>query len=214
MTNPNKTEIICILDRSGSMASTAADMRGGFDAFIAEQRNLPGECAVTLVQFDNEYECVYAGRPVAEVPPLVLVPRGSTALLDAIGKTINETGARFAAMPEEQRPGRVMVVIVTDGQENASEEFRLDAVRAMVDHQRSAYSWEFIYLGANQDAYQEASRYGIQHAVNYSQSTPGSNRAVFRSVSHSTTNARAGKSFAVAQADYDAAVESEEGKAN
>ena len=112
MTDPTYTDITMVLDRSGSMQSIKTDTIGGFDAFISEQRQVPGRCTVSLVQFDNEYEEVYTGRPIAEVPTLTLVPRGSTAMLDAIGRAVNATGARLAAMPEDRRPGTVIVGIM------------------------------------------------------------------------------------------------------
>ena len=100
MTDPSYTDITMVLDRSGSMQSIKDDTVGGFDAFVDEQRRLPGRCTVSLVQFDNEYEEVYTGRDLAEVPSLTLVPRGSTAMLDAIGRAANATGVRLAAFPE------------------------------------------------------------------------------------------------------------------
>ena len=99
MTDPTYTDITMVLDRSGSMQSIKDDTIGGFDAFISEQGRLPGRCTVSLVQFDNVYEEVYTGRDLADVPGLTLVPRGSTAMLDAIGRAVNATGARLAAMP-------------------------------------------------------------------------------------------------------------------
>ena len=110
---------------------------------------------------------MYAGKPIAEVPPLALEPRGATALLDAIGKTIHETGRRLAALPEAERPERVLFVVISDGQENASTEFSSERILAMTTHQASAYKWEFVYLGANQDAIAEAAKMGIRNAANY-----------------------------------------------
>src|SRR4051812_27922369 len=100
----NSTEIVFILDRSGSMSGIAADMRGGFATFVEEQKKLPGECLVTLTQFDDHYDVVYQGRPIAEVPALDLQPRGSTALLDAVGRTVDDVGARLAKMAKHDRP--------------------------------------------------------------------------------------------------------------
>jgi hypothetical protein len=105
------------------MQSIREDTVGGFDAFIAEQREQPGECRVTLAQFDDQYELVYADRPIQEVPGLVLQPRGTTALLDAIGRLVTDAGAGLAALPEAERPGTVIVGIMTDGHENASKEW-------------------------------------------------------------------------------------------
>lgn len=194
MTKPNSAEIIVILDRSGSMASIRKDMEGGFDSFIAEQRKLPGECSVTLVQFDDKYEVVYMGKALADVPPLDLVPRGSTALLDAVGKTTVATGERLAAMPEHERPARVLVVIITDGQENASMEHTKESVRQMVDHQRSAYQWEFVYFGANQDAFAEAAKMGINIAQNYAADAAGVKNAS-ESLTRGTIGYRSGRGY-------------------
>ncbi len=161
MTDTSHTQIVAILDRSGSMAGIADDMVGGFNAFIAQQRALSGSCTVSLHQFDDSYETVYTGRPIDQVPSLVLQPRGTTALLDAIGRTINITREELAGLPESERPGTVIVVIMTDGHENASQEFTLPAVRQLIQAQEKADEWTFIYLGANQDAIDVASGLGV-----------------------------------------------------
>lgn len=161
MTDPTYTDITMVLDRSGSMQSIRDDTIGGFDAFLAEQRSQPGRCTVTLVQFDNEYEEVYVGRDLADVPGLTLVPRGSTAMLDAIGRAAHATGARLAALPEERRPGTVIVGVMTDGLENASREFSYADIKALVEQQEQVYGWTFMYLGANQDAIEVGASIGV-----------------------------------------------------
>ncbi len=161
MTDPTYTDITMVLDRSGSMQSIKDDTIGGFDAFISEQGRLPGRCTVSLVQFDNVYEEVYTGRDLADVPGLTLVPRGSTAMLDAIGRVVNATGARLAAMPEDGRPGTVIVGIMTDGLENASREFTYPMVKALIEQQEQAYGWTFMYMGANQDAIEVGASLGV-----------------------------------------------------
>lgn len=158
------TDITMVLDRSGSMESCRSDAEGGVNAFLRNQKQLPGEALLTLVQFDTEYEFVHRGAPIQSVPEYQLVPRGSTALLDAIGRAVNETGARLAAMPEPQRPGLVVFVIVTDGQENSSHEFSKQRIHEMISHQADAYQWQFVFLGANQDAFAEAGGLGIGNA--------------------------------------------------
>jgi hypothetical protein len=170
MTDPNLTHLYFLLDRSGSMQSIRDDTIGGFDAFIAEQRKQPGDCRVTLAQFDNDYEVVYTDRPIGEVPSLDLQPRGSTALLDAIGRLVTDAGARLAALPEDRRPGTVIVGIMTDGQENASKEWTHPAVKALVERQTKVYSWEFLYLGADQDAIEVGASIGVAagRSVTYS----------------------------------------------
>lgn len=152
MTNTDRHLIAALLDRSGSMQDIAEDMRGGFDAHIAKEAEQPGDTVVTLAQFDDRYDVVYENRPIAEVPSLVVEPRGMTALLDAIGRFITEVGAGLAALPEDQRPGEVTVLVMTDGHENASRRWTAEAVRALIAQQETVYSWDFVFLGANMDA--------------------------------------------------------------
>lgn len=152
MTQPGLTLIAALLDRSGSMQSIRSDTEGGFDAFIRSQREEPGEVLVTLAQFDDRYETVYAGRPLADVPALVLEPRGMTALLDGIGRLVTEVGTELAARPEPRRPSKVIVMVMTDGAENASREWTTTGVRALITQQERDYAWEFLFLGANIDA--------------------------------------------------------------
>ena len=169
MTDPNLTHIYLLLDRSGSMQSIKTDTEGGFAAFVEEQRRIPGECRVTLAQFDNHYDVVYVDRPIADVPTLDLQPRGSTALLDAMGRSITEAGTRLAALPEDQRPDTVIVAIMTDGHENASQEWTHPAIKALVEQQTSQWGWQFLYMGADQDAIEVGRNIGIKadHSVTY-----------------------------------------------
>jgi hypothetical protein len=170
MTNQNLTRIVFLLDRSGSMQSIKSDIEGGFAAFVDEQRKGTGECLATLAQFDDVYEVVYADRPIADVPPLDLQPRNMTALHDAMGRLITDAGQKIAALPESQRPGTVIVAIMTDGLENASKEWTAASIKALVSQQSSAYSWTFMYMGADQDAVEVGASIGIarDHAVTYS----------------------------------------------
>lgn len=173
-----KAEIVFILDRSGSMASAINDYIGGFNRFLEDQKSVPGECDVTLVQFDTEYLKVYEGKPIAGVEPLTLktfVPRGGTALFDAICRTIDHVGLRLSAKGEADRPEKVIVVILTDGEENSSKEFALRHVKDRISHQRDAYKWEFIFLAANQDAFAAGGSMGIsQHLTqNYAANSVG-----------------------------------------
>ncbi|GLP75466.1 hypothetical protein TUM20983_25760 [Mycobacterium antarcticum] len=161
MTDPQRTLIAVLLDRSGSMESIKADTEGGFNAFIAEQAEQPGEATVTLAQFDTHYEVVYADRPIADVPPLQLQPRGATALYDGVGRLITDVGAELAARPEDQRPGHVIVVVMTDGHENSSVEWTHEAVSAAIRRQEGEYSWYFVFLGANMDAVAVGARMGF-----------------------------------------------------
>ncbi|MGC3994199.1 MAG: vWA domain-containing protein [Propionicimonas sp.] len=161
MTNPDRTHIEFVLDRSGSMHSIKSDIEGGFDAFVADQRTHPGRTTVSLAQFDDRYEVVFTAVDVAEVGPLDLQPRGSTAMLDAIGRSITALGSRLAALPEDQRPGTVIVAIMTDGLENASREYTHAAVKALITQQEQVYNWQFLYMGADQDAIEVGASIGI-----------------------------------------------------
>jgi hypothetical protein len=184
------TDITVILDRSDSMQACKTDAEGGLNHFIQEQKQLPGEAIFTLVQFDTEYECVHRALPIRDVPACTLEPRGSTALLDAVGRTIEETGKRLAATPEQERPGLVVMVIVTDGEENASHTFTLDRVKAMIDHQQSVYKWRFTYLGANQDSFAAAGGIGIA-ANDAADFQYGTTRAMYTAVTNRLCRMRA-----------------------
>src|SRR3954469_14679099 len=154
MTDPRRTLIAVLLDRSGSMEAVKSDTEGGFNAFIDAQRAEPGEARVTLAQFDTQYDVVYANRPIGDVPRLALQPRGGTALYDALGRLITDVGSELAALPDDQRPGTVVVVVLTDGHENSSREWTHDAVSSAIRRQQDDYSWAFLFLGANMDAVQ------------------------------------------------------------
>jgi hypothetical protein len=156
--------IVCIIDRSGSMELIKTDAIGGFNAFLEEQKKLPGEATLTYVQFNHEFEVILENKPLQEVKPITesdYQPAGMTALLDAVGKTIDAAGKRLAAMPEKQRPENVIVAILTDGHENASKTYSLSDVKERITHQKENYAWEFIFLGANQDVFDEAAKIGI-----------------------------------------------------
>lgn len=163
-------DITLVVDRSGSMQSIQSDAEGGVNAFIVKQASEPGEALLTLVQFDTEYEFVHRGIPIQQVPKYQLYPRGATALLDAVGQAINETGQRLAGMQEKDRPGLVIFVVMTDGLENSSREFTKAQVKEMIELQQTKYKWHFTFLGANQDAFAEARELGIDAmgAANFS----------------------------------------------
>lgn len=152
MTNSQLSLVAALLDRSGSMYSIADDTRGGFDSFITKERAADGRTVVTLAQFDDRYELVYDNVPIEDVPPLVLQPRGGTALYDAIGRLVSEVGAGLAATPEDERPGSVTVLVMTDGHENSSQEWTNASVRELIQRQESEYSWDFVFLGSKIDA--------------------------------------------------------------
>jgi uncharacterized protein YegL len=205
MTREDLTDITMILDRSGSMMSIKEDTEGGFNAFIEEQRGVPGEARVSLVQFDDEYEEVYSSVLVGSVPPVELQPRGSTALLDAVGKTVVATGERLAGMDEEDRPGHVVVVILTDGRENASREWSREKVSGLLQEQQERYAWTFVFLGSNQDAIKTGAGMGVpaDYAVTY---TGDAVAAAMNSTSHLVTNVRSGGEGGYTQQDRDRAV--------
>jgi len=159
------TDITIVMDRSGSMVDCQQEAQNGVNQFIKEQRGHDGSAVLSLVQFDTEYEFVHRGVPIEDVPEFTLVPRGMTALLDAVGRAINETGVRLSEMAEEERPGLVVFVIVTDGEENASHEFSKSQVKELIERQSKKYSWQFTFLGANQDAFAEARSMGIPAAA-------------------------------------------------
>jgi uncharacterized protein YegL len=175
--NLNKTEIIVVLDRSGSMQSMVADVVPSFARFVDKQRAEPGECVLTLVQFNAwGVQTVYEAVPIAEVPPLTLEPYGATPLLDALGTTIDNVGHRLRNTPEKLRPGKVIFLVVTDGEENSSTKRTLEQIKASIHEQESKYSWSFVYIGANVDAFKEAQAVGINvaRALNYTAASAGS----------------------------------------
>jgi uncharacterized protein YegL len=162
--NKHLTEIAFVLDRSGSMQSCREQAIAGFNQFLDEQLAAPGEARLTLVLFDNKYTPVTASVPLPEVCKLdmeTFVPRGGTALLDAIGRTIDELGTRLRETPEANRPGAVIVAILTDGEENSSHQFNWQQVSEKIAHQTNVYRWQFLFLGAGQDAIATASQLSI-----------------------------------------------------
>lgn len=172
----NLTEIIFLLDRSGSMSGLESDTIGGFNSFVAEQSKL-GDTRLTTVLFDDKYEILHSGVDAKDVflTHREYFTRGATALLDAVGKTILDVGLRLSGTPEAARPHKVIFVITTDGQENSSREFSYDKVNQMISHQRDVYNWEFIFMGANIDVAKESFRLGINpaHAMQYDASDEG-----------------------------------------
>lgn len=206
MTDPDYTALLMIVDHSGSMMSIRDASEEAVNGFIASQRPLPGRCTIRLHEFDDEINVVYPSTDVHETPPYQLVPRGMTALLDAIGHGIDTFGDELAAAPEDQRPGKVAVVIQTDGQENASHEHKLYDVAAKIGHQRDVYGWEFVFLGANIDAIATAAALKIpaHSSITYAASAAGTH-AVGHSTSDYVSTLRAGRKAAFSDADREAA---------
>lgn len=172
------TELVFILDRSGSMSGLESDTIGGYNALLEKQKKEPGEAIITTVLFDDKYELLHDRINVRGIAPITekeYYVRGTTALLDSVGKTINKIGNVQKHTAEDERAEYVMFVITTDGIENASREFSYEKVRKMIEHQKSKYGWEFIFLGANIDAIATAERFGIskERAANYNADSEG-----------------------------------------
>lgn len=158
------TELVFILDRSGSMGGLESDTIGGFNGMIEKQKKQDGEANVTTVLFDDKYDLIHDRFPIRAVKPLMgedYYVRGCTALLDAVGKTIQKMGNIQKYLPEDMKAEKVIFVITTDGLENASREYGYDEIRRMIERQKERYGWEFLFLGANMDAVSEAKKFGI-----------------------------------------------------
>jgi uncharacterized protein YegL len=209
----NLADITVILDRSGSMSAVADATINGFNEFVMKQRNTDGNATLSLIQFDDQYETVYEQSDLSSVKLLnedTFVPRGMTALNDAIAKTITGIGERLAALPEYKRPDKVIVVIITDGFENASLFFSQERVAEMIKHQKDKYSWEFLFLGANQDAVLSGAKYGIakERSLSYASSKLGTTN-VYAAVGASVANLRTNNVADFTEADRVAAMESD-----
>ena len=193
----NMTELVFILDRSGSMAGLEDDTIGGFNAMIEKQKLEPGEAYVSTVLFDNRSEVIHDRLKLDRVPALTrkeYYVRGCTALLDAVGRAIHHIGNIHKYAREEDRPERTLFVITTDGMENASRRYDYDRVKAMIERQRQKYGREFLFLGANIDAAKEAARFGIgaEHAANYHADAQGT-AVIYEAVSEAVCSFRASK---------------------
>lgn len=185
MTNPNYTHVSFLIDESGSMGSVRDDVIGGFNTLMAEQRKAEGKLTVSVCKFGthlkNNYELVWDRVVDAEVPDLsadTFAPNGSTPLLDAVGKHINDLGNTLRELPEDERPSTVILVIMTDGRENSSREYSRSQISEMVKRQETEYQWTFVYTGANVDAFAESSSIGIssKNAVGYKSTSAGTRR--------------------------------------
>ena len=166
------TEVVFILDRSGSMSGLEADTIGGFNSMIAKQKKEKGEAYISTVLFDDQTEVLYDRVPIQRVEPMndnQYYVRGCTALLDALGGAIHHIGNVHKYAREEDRPEKTLFIITTDGMENASHKYSYDKVKKMVERQKKEYGWEFLFLGANIDAIEVAGRFGIaaNRAINY-----------------------------------------------
>ena len=193
----NLTEIVFILDRSGSMAGLEDDTIGGFNAMIQKQKAEDGEAYVSTVLFDNESEVIHDRVDIQKIEPMTrkeYYVRGCTALLDAVGKAIHHIGNVHKYAREEDRPEKTLFVITTDGMENASRQYSYDKLKAMIERQKAKYGWEFLFLGANIDAAREAARFGIDadHSANYHADHEGT-AVIYEAVSEVVCNVRASR---------------------
>ena len=191
----NLTELVFILDRSGSMAGLEGDTIGGFNAMIEKQKGEPGEALISTVLFDNETEVIHDRVDLGKVEPMTdreYYVRGCTALLDAVGGAIHHIGNVHKYVREEDRPEKTLFVITTDGMENASHKYSYDRVKKMIQRQQEKYGWEFIFLGANIDAAKEAARFGIREdrAANYHADSKGT-AVIYEAVSQAVCSVRA-----------------------
>lgn len=174
----NYHEIICIIDKSNSMNEIKREAIAGFNSFVNDQREYEGDTTLTLVFFNQEYQSMYERKNINEVPLLNMdsfVPKGATGLLDAIGKTVDTIGDKLYKAPEDERPEKVIVAILTDGLENASREYTQKEITKKIKEQQDKYSWEFVFLAANQDAFVSADHIGIkkEDAVNFKATSDG-----------------------------------------
>ncbi len=195
----NLTELVFILDRSGSMTGLEADTIGGYNSMLQEQKEAEGEAVITTVLFDDRYELLHDRLNIKGVAPITkkeYFVRGSTALLDAVGKSIKKIINVQRNTLEAEKAEKVLFVITTDGYENASREYTYDKIKSMIERQKSKYGWEFIFLGANIDAAAEAERFGIgrDRAAQYHNDSEGV-ELNFRTVSRATMQFRGRKSI-------------------
>jgi len=167
--NDNLTDIVVVMDRSGSMGRVRDDAIGGFNTMLEDQKKCEGEARLSLIQFSTDYVTICDDVPIDDVQPLThetYQPRGWTAMLDAIINTIDDVGVRLHNTPENERPGKVIVVILTDGEENRSEEYPkpggYDVCRERIQHQTDVYGWEFMFLAANIDAVLTGGQLGVK----------------------------------------------------
>ena len=190
----NITELVFILDRSGSMAGLEQDTIGGFNAMIEKQKKETGECYISTVLFDNVSEVLHDRVRLSDIKPMTdkeYTVRGCTALIDAIGSAIHHIGNIHKYARPEDVPEHTMFIITTDGMENASQRYNSDEVKKMIERQKEKFGWEFLFIGANIDAVETAKRYGINEdrAVNYNADAKGTG-ILYESVACAVSNVR------------------------
>ncbi len=195
MTKPNYTHLEVIVDKSGSMSPTAKDTIGSINAFVTKQKEVTGTASYRLTQFNhtvNHGEYHNSLNDVQPLTPETYSPSGNTSLLDAIGQSITTLGSKLASLAETERPSKVIVVIMTDGEENSSKHWNRSTVSEMISHQKNTYNWEFLFLGANQDAIQVGTSLGVAKGatLNYAQTGSGL-RGMGQAVNRVIANSRA-----------------------
>lgn len=190
MTKPNYTHIHVLFDRSGSMVGHETDIDGWYKIFFKGQKEIPGECTVSLAQFDSySYDTVVEWSKVRDLPETFkLEPRGGTPLIDSLARSINELGSKLAALPEDQRPEKVLVVVQTDGEENQSTKFSKEKLKEMVRLQREVYNWEFMFLGADIEAFGDAQSIGISRGSTISFAKSAQGYATSANISSASVN--------------------------
>ncbi len=196
----NLTELVFILDRSGSMSGLESDTIGGFNSMIEKQKKQDGECIVSIVLFDDESRVIHDRVSLDEIRPMTeddYFVGGCTALIDAIGGAIHHIGNVHKYARNEDVPENTIFIITTDGQENASHRYSSNKVKQMIERQKEKYGWEFLFIGANIDAVETAKRYGIDRnrAVNYNADAQGTS-VLYETVSKAVCNVRASKCMA------------------
>lgn len=193
----NFTSIAVVIDASGSMTSTRADTIGSFNTFIKDQKAIPGEAILTLATFDHNYKLIHDGVNLQDVPELTekdYIPGGMTALFDAIGRTIDAVGRKLSSMKEEERCSKSLVLVITDGEENSSKEYKLERIKEMVSHQQDKYSWQFIFIGANINSFASGTSIGVKAGSTYSYNSTSTGTArLYDSMSFGTSNFRRAK---------------------
>jgi Mg-chelatase subunit ChlD len=212
MTNPEYRHIIMIVDRSGSMRSCKAATEEGINGLFAGQATEGGRATASLYQFDTEHDVVFAHVPLGQVPPYRLVPRGGTALLDAIGFAFAREGEWLASLAEDERPGSVIAVIATDGMENSSREYKRPQIQETIKLQQEAYSWQILFIGANMDAVQVAASYGIPapQAMTFRASPAGAAKSL-SSVHQAMSRGRRGEGYGFTAEERIAALDDGDG---
>jgi uncharacterized protein YegL len=185
MTRQGLTEIVAVIDRSGSMDTVKEDAIGGFNTFLKKQQELPGECTFSMTLFNTEFDMPIRGTPIKQVLPLddtKFIPSGMTALRDAVGKTIGEVEERYQKTHPDQRPEKILIAIITDGHENSSQEYTHDQIEKLITEKKETKYWEFVFLGSNINAKHEGGNLGVSVSNCFTFANTGaSNRRAYSS---------------------------------